>query len=155
MALGGNSGALGYKPQANSLMQPQPSPIMGGVMVSEGGRINQKTLQQLQQMQKEQQQKEQEQKEIMNLQQQAQEQVQMAAMAMNRNQYPKDMSKEQAPLASGFAQSLYGVSNNDSNMQNNNQFNNQQSNPLLSKLIPFLIIKKTNPLPAASRVYPA
>lgn len=135
MSLAGNSSnILGYKPQANSLMQPQPSPVMEGAMISHGGRINQKNLIQLQQIQKEQLAREQEQKEVLAIQHQAEEQAQHAALALTQsrlssqkavtidpieqqnlminqnfvNNDPNTSVKDQAILSSGFAQSLYG-----------------------------------------------
>jgi len=152
MSLAGNSSnILGYKPQANSLMQPQPSPVMEGAMISHGGRINQKNLIQLQQIQKEQLAREQEQKEVLAIQHQAEEQAQHAALALTQsrlsnqkavtvdpieqqnlminqnfaNSDPNTSVKEQAILSSGFAQSLYGNPSGMNKEGGENNPNNQ------------------------------
>lgn len=92
-------GILGYKPQANSLMQPQPSPVMSTSMIQQSQSINPNTLAQQQQFQKEQQQaREKEQAEQAN------------ADRLNPSQVPQN----QATLSSGFAQSLYGRESSES-----------------------------------------
>lgn len=127
-------GILGYKPQANSLMQAQPSPMMTAGSISQGPSINKRTLEQLQQIQKEQQvQREKEQQEAIEQQQKQVEHQQNQAMAQARdrlNQQNHSMLIEQQnsqrdpnTLSSGFAQSFYGDFGSQSNSLLNGPYN--------------------------------